>query len=240
MAVTAAGLPAYGPAFGAQAGVIQQKRGYAPSGMEYDAATGQYKYTPQMAGQRAGQALTALEQYGPSNLLGSYQAGGAGGYGGGFVAPGIGTRPPETQTLTPADLTASQAAQFARAKDLVGQQTRGALTGLAGAMAGRGTVGSGVEGRGQQQIIQSGQQQLGEVARQQAMTSADIAQKQAELAYQGGITQRGQDIGAAETYRGQDIQRQQAQAQLALQQQQLRQQALQGLLSAMGGLQLSY
>jgi hypothetical protein len=93
------------------------------------------------------------------------------------------------------DTSAAQSAEFARAKDLAGLTARGALTGLAGAMAGRGTVGSGVEGRGQQAVINTGQQQLGEVGRQQAITGAELAQKQAEMAYQGGISQRGQDIG---------------------------------------------
>jgi len=61
-------------------------------------------------------------------------------------------------------------------------------------MAGRGIVGSGVEGRGMASIINQGQQDLGEVARQQAITGAELAQKNAETAYSGGITQRGQDI----------------------------------------------
>jgi hypothetical protein len=122
------------------------------------------------------------------------------------------------------DTSAAQSAEFARAKDLAGLTARGALTGLAGAMAGRGTVGSGVEGRGQQAVINTGQQQLGEVGRQQAITGAELAQKQAEMAYQGGISQRGQDIGQQTaqagynvTQRGQDIASQSDAAQRALQ-----------------------
>jgi hypothetical protein len=106
----------------------------------------------------------------------------------------------------------AQAAAFARAKDTAGLVARGALTGLSGAMAGRGTVGSGVEGRGQQSIINAGQQQLGDVVRQQAMTKADLAQQTAEANYSGGIAQRGQDLSNLQagnqntlTARGQDI-----------------------------------
>jgi hypothetical protein len=106
----------------------------------------------------------------------------------------------------------AQAAAFAKAKDQAGLVARGALTGLSGAMAGRGTVGSGVEGRGQQSIINAGQQQLGDVVRQQAMTKADLAQQTAEANYSGGIAQRGQDLSNLQagnqnalTARGQDI-----------------------------------
>ena len=105
---------------------------------------------------------------------------------------------PASERLQSVDTSAANAAAFARAKDQVGQTARGALTGLAGAMAGRGTVGSGVEGRGMSNIINAGQGQLGDVSREQAITGADIAQKNAALNYQGGITQRGQDIASAQ------------------------------------------
>ncbi len=147
------------------------------------------------------------------------------------------------------DTSAANAAAFARAKDQVGQTSRGALTGLAGAMAGRGTVGSGVEGRGQQNIIQAGMGQLGDVSRQQAITNAELAQKTGEINYQGDISQRGQDIGYGSgvnanmltargqdiTQRGQDLEQQRAMA--AQRQSQSSQQAsmLQGLLGALSG-----
>lgn len=148
--------------------------------------------------------------------------------------------------LSAPDTSAAENASFARAKDQVGLQTRGALTGLAGAMAGRGVVGSGVEGRGQLGVVNQGQQQLADVSRQQAITHADLAQKNAEMAYSGGITQRGQDIGqnlgngqlALGAYnsgiqqrgqdiqqRGQDMSQQNAQNQLALQAAQAQNQA---------------
>lgn len=105
------------------------------------------------------------------------------------TAPGV----PQIQAP---DMTAANAAAFARAKDQVGQTARGALTGLAGAMAGRGTVGSGVEGRGMSSIINAGQGQLGDVSREQAISGANLAQRNAELGFTGGITQRGQDLAA--------------------------------------------
>lgn len=151
------------------------------------------------------------------NVLGSgaSMGGGGGAPGGGGGAPGgapggqMGTG--YAQFKAP-DTTAATDAAFGRAKDQVGLESRGALTGLAGAMAGRGTVGSGVEGRGQQAIIQSGQQQLADTSRQSAITAADLAQKNAELSFSGQLTQRGQDITHGDTFnnqlltqRGQDI-----------------------------------
>jgi hypothetical protein len=103
------------------------------------------------------------------------------------------------------DMTAANAAAFARAKDQVGQTSRGALTGLAGAMAGRGISGSGVEGRGITSVINQGQGQLGDVSRQQAIEQAQLAEQNALAGYQGDISQRATDIGSMDTRRGQDI-----------------------------------
>ena len=136
------------------------------------------------------------------------------------------------------DTTAANAAAFAQAKDSVGEQMRGALTGLSGAMAGRGLAGSGFEGAGQSQVIQQGQGQLGDVSRQQAVTNADLAQKTAEENQAADVTQRGQTIGENEaaqnslvSQRGQTMQARQAAADLALK----RQQAEMGMFEAMRG-----
>jgi hypothetical protein len=106
----------------------------------------------------------------------------------------------------------ANAAAFAQAKDSIGLQMRGALTGLAGAMAGRGISGSGLEAAGDVGVVNTGQGQLGGVSRDQAVTNANLSNANAVTAYQGGLTQRAQDIGvgeanlgAATTGRGQDI-----------------------------------
>jgi hypothetical protein len=179
-----------------------------------------------------------------------------------FAPPPQMSAPPPNQTLAPPDTSAATAASFAKAKDQVGQESRSALTGLKGAMAGRGILGSGVEGRGIAGVINKGQGELGDVSREQAITGANLAQKNAELAYQGsitqrgqdigqneaaysgGIAQRGQDIGAATTQRGQDISLRESEAnrqsefqleqqRLAAQQASQRQNALMGLLGNM-------
>lgn len=135
----------------------------------------------------------------PPPSFSSFSGGASGAPGGGG-----GTPPPVPQIAAP-NTAGANANAFARAKDQVGLQTRGALTGLAGAMAGRGTVGSGVEGRGQQGIINQGQQQLGEVSREQSIQDSQLAQRNAELAYSGGITQRGQDISHIDTQNSQAL-----------------------------------
>lgn len=119
---------------------------------------------------------------------------------------------PGRETLSDVDFQAANAAEFARAKDQIGLQTRGALTGLSGAMAGRGITGSGVAGRGIASVVNQGAQGLSNVTRQQAITGAEMAQKNAEANFQGGITQRAQDMqrdatsaSLGVTQRGQDM-----------------------------------
>lgn len=112
-----------------------------------------------------------------------------GGVGGGI--PGI----------TPVDTTAAQSAAFAHAKDQVGQVGQGALTGLRSSLGSRGMLGSGAESKGVASVANRGQGQLGDVARSQAVDSSALAERTATTNYNGGISQRGQDI----TTRGQDL-----------------------------------
>lgn len=153
-----------------------------------------------------------------------------------FDSPsGVGSagQPPRDQISLP-DFRASESAAYGRAKDAIGQQTSGALSGLQSAMAARGMLGGQGEYLGMQGIATAGQGQLGEAARSQAQQElADTLDiEKANLG--AGVTERGQDItsaterrgqnmGYAETtrgqditQRGQDIQQQDAMAQLAL------------------------
>lgn len=130
----------------------------------------------------------------------------SGSNGGGSVGPGgTWTAGSPVAPVAPVDTSAAQSAAFARAKDKVGQTSSGALAGLRSSLGGRGMLGSGAESRGTASVINRGQGELGDVARSQAMTEADLAQKTATTNYEGGITQRGQDTGAAVATRGQDI-----------------------------------
>lgn len=134
-----------------------------------------------------------------------------GGAGGAYVAP-----------IQVPDQSAANAAQFAAAKDTVGQNARAALDSLRGEMGATGQLGGGAEATGTQNVITAGEGQLGNVTRQQAATNAQLGTQVAEQNAQLGVTQRGQDVQA-----------QQAQAQLALE----NRQQLFGLLGlAMKGL----
>lgn len=141
------------------------------------------------------------------------------------------------------DLSAAQAAAFARAKDQVGEISTGALSGLRSALGGRGMLGSGNELRGTQNIAMKGLGQLGEVSREQAIQDAEARREGALTSYQGDIQQRAQNLQnmqatndlntrlALGQYQGAISQRQQD-MDMARSQQEAQWKILQGLLGA--------
>lgn len=175
--------------------------------------------------------------------------------GGGVVAP-TGTQGGASHAhLAPVDTTAAETASFNKAKDQVGLESTGALAGLRSALGGRNLLGGGLEARATTQAATSAAGQLGDVSRQQAVTRADEAQKNATTNFQGDITQRGQDFQKEEagnslagdlaiagannavTQRGQDISNANARKALEIEQAQLastqRSTALAGLEAAL-------
>jgi hypothetical protein len=142
-------------------------------------------------------------------------AGGTGGSGG--VTPG-----PQIPQVQAPDMTAANNAAYGSAKDKVGNAARGALTSLNDELGAAGMLGSGAQVKGTEDVINQGQQELGETARGQARKQADLSADFAKTGYQGAITQRGQDINSQE-----------ANARLALES---RQQYMQMLQAAMSGL----
>lgn len=147
--------------------------------------------------QRFDQGMTAQDKF-MSNIptITGQLTGGANGQ----VSYGSGTGP----APNPAMLQQAQEAAFARAKDQTGLIGKSAMTGLHDAMAARGILGSGIEGEETAKVMNQGATQLGDVNRQQLEDQLAGATHAADMQYQGGITQRGQN-----------------------------QQAIQGLLSAM-------
>lgn len=175
--------------------------------------------------------------------------------GGGVVAP-TGTQGGASHAhLAPVDTSAAEAASFGKAKDQVGLESTGALAGLRSALGGRNLLGGGLEARATTQAATSAAGQLGDVSRQQAVTRADEAQKNATTNFQGDVTQRGQDFQKEEagnslagdlaiagannavTQRGQDISNANARKALEIEQAQLastqRSTALAGLEAAL-------
>lgn len=174
----------------------------------------------QAAGAYASGAMTSLNGLLPGGGIGGpFPSGsndpGAGG-GPGAGGPGGGGLPP---SLELADPSASNAAIFAKAKDAVGQQSRAAINSLNDEMAGQGMSGSGFQGQQLENIIASGAGNLGQVSRDLASKNADTANDFAKTRYQGGITERGQNI-----------QSQEANAQLELAREQQRQNMIMSLL----------
>lgn len=155
----------------------------------YDPETGGFRRTGQQRGTEAGQALRALAEASGLPLLGSDTSTGVFGSGTG------GTGQPR---VTMPDTSAAQAATYGRAKDRAGQEARASLTALQEMFAERGLSGSGIAASESGKAIERSRAGLGEVSREQAIQEAAQAARRGELEYQGQITQRGQDINAAQ------------------------------------------
>jgi hypothetical protein len=130
------------------------------------------------------------------------------------------------------DISGSQDAAFARAKDKAGNLGRASVTSLNDEMAGRGALGSTMTNNGLSDRISAATNVMGDVNTAQmgdAFTAAshqqDLANTDQNIKYQGDITQRGQDISMTN-----------ASAALAQQKQMALLTALKGLDPSGGGL----
>ncbi len=174
---------------------------------------GRITKTPVNKAVEAGQSLRALADASGMPLLGF---GSGSGYGSGA---GAGALPP---TIPYPDTSVANADAYARAKDQTGLNTRASLTALQDQLGGSQMLGSGQEAKVTGDIVANGQSGLNEVSREQAIQDAAAGERRANTAYQGAITQRGQNINAAQ----QEAARQQ--------------QVLQGLLSVINSNNLLY
>lgn len=100
--------------------------------------------------------------------------------------------------VTMPDVSGAQATTFARAKDQTALNSRAALTAMQNEMGGANLLGSGAEAAATRDIIAKGAGGLNEVTREQAIQDATLGNNRAIADYQGRITQRGQDINAAQ------------------------------------------
>jgi hypothetical protein len=170
----------------------------APDGYEYDPVKMSYTRTPTAAGQRGNDYFNALT--GGSGLPGSLGAlnGGDGGGGGGSVFASASSSGPGGTGSVPRpqapDMTASNAATFARAKDQAGQIARASLNALNGELGAQGMMGGGAQVQGSRDIITDGMGMVGNVSRENAIQDASMKADFAKLGYQGDVTMRGQDI----------------------------------------------
>lgn len=190
------------------------------------------------AGTTAGAALNALQSrvpdvYGRGVLTGSRTSsssstaggglpyvgaggtGGVGGVGGGGVAgagPSAGGLSLPREPNPAEGLNRATEINLARAKERQGQLARSAVTGLRGALGERGVLGSGIETGATQGIASNALQSLTDINRQGMIDEDEQARALAALTYQGGVSQRGQDLSgllgqlqADVTRRGQDV-----------------------------------
>jgi hypothetical protein len=179
------------------AGSRQNLESSAPAGYEYDPVRMQYGRTPASAGSRVAQftgaamggGIPSLDVLGGNGGAASGATGGTGGpvTGGSSVAP-----------MQMPDMSQSNSAIFAQAKDKVGKLSRASLDSLSGELGSQGMLGSGAQVQGTRDIIQSGAGELGQVDRDLASKQADTALDVGKTNYAGALTQRGQDIGAQE------------------------------------------
>lgn len=112
------------------------------------------------------------------------------------VQPYLPQTPAAVQPRNPVDRTGAETAAFARAKDRAALSARSAVDSLHGLMASRGLSGSSIEGRETRGVVSDAIRQTDEVARDQAMESAQRAGAVDDQNYAGAITQRGQDLAA--------------------------------------------
>src|SRR3990167_1394712 len=150
------------------------------------------------------QAQQALRSFAGGAGGGGYSPGGGGSYSPSGGVPAPVSYPGATQGGAAApDPQAAQRAAFSAAKSRAGSLARSSLESLRGELAERGILGGGTEARGIADTIFQGAGPLSDLNVAQQGEELDIAKRGRELGeqrattqYQGGITMRGQDIGA--------------------------------------------
>ena len=167
-----------------------------------------------------------------------YGPGGGGGGGTGGISGGSNIAP-----VAMPDFTASNNAAFATAKDKAGKISRASLDSLRGELGATGNLGGGAEVQAVRDTVNENAGLLGQVSRDQAEKQAETAADFAKTGYAGNITQRGQDVSAAQANAQLAQTRELANARLAFEQRQadsarqlqLLTLALSGLKGAGGG-----
>jgi len=134
--------------------------------------------------------------------LGSMFSGGGAGTGGagtGGAGGGGGSMPSGALS---ADEKMARDSAYARAREQAGQTSGAALRSLQDLYAGQGLSGSTMEAAAAGQEIGKGEAGVTQFTREQYLQDLKRAQEQATMQYQGGITQRGQDVGFIQALMG--------------------------------------
>lgn len=176
-------------------------------------------------GQNFDQFSQFVNRFLPDGITGSSASSttSPGGAAGAAAGSGAGTTAtPATWTPTPLATPARVASMptaastagpaFAQAKDQVGGSLNGLMKAMGDQFSARNMAGGSAEANSVGNTLAQGNQQLADVARDQAIKTTDVQNADDLAQYNGGITERGQDIGANEaanqaslTGRGQDL-----------------------------------
>ena len=97
---------------------------------------------------------------------------------------------------------AARGAAFARAKEQAGQTARASLSALEDVSAERGLMGSTLEASEQGRVAGGARADIQDFTREQLMQDLDRSREVANMTYQGGITQRGQDLSRQQALLG--------------------------------------
>ena len=113
--------------------------------------------------------------------------------------------PARVSPISMEDRRAAEAAEFSKAKDIIGRTGRASLKALSGEMRSRGISGSGIEADKIRDIVARSAGDLGGVGLTQAIEALKRQAQIADTNYQGEIGQRGQDIGYANNLNSREL-----------------------------------
>lgn len=241
----------------------------APPGYTWDSVEGKWVHSPTQQGQAVNEYNTAaspalaglLSSVGSSATSGAASAFGggvpnsasasgsaAGGVGGGAPGGGGVSGGNYVAPIQMPSFKGANDAAFATAKDKVGGTGRASLDALRGELGASGMLGGGAEGQLTKDVIQGASGELGQVARDQAVSGANMAADFAKTGYSGSIAQRGQDVSAQEAQARLAQEKELSNARMAFEQRQADSQkqlqlltlALSGLKGSSGGSGLVY
>jgi len=114
-------------------------------------------------------------------------------------AGATGAEIPYQSGATDAQELSAEDAAFARAKDKIGLASRAGMDSLSQQMASRGITGSGVEAQGLGNLYQAGMGEIGNTAREQALSSLQRRYQVNDRNTAAGLTKRAQDIGIVQS-----------------------------------------
>jgi hypothetical protein len=171
--------------------------GNSPSGNEGWKLFSQAQPTPRSGGIGSNEGVN--NQGGPIDFASAWAKTAA------MTPPAPPPLPAQVPGVSQEDRTAAEAAEFSKAKDIVGRTGRQSLNALSSEMRNRGIAGSGIHANLIGGAIDKASGQLGNVGLTNAI---EALKRQAQIAdenYQGAMGQRGQDIGYTANMANRDI-----------------------------------